>query len=291
MSDTALERPDWACLLCPPPSDDRPWKQADQGWRTCEACVEKLRDEVLADIRIYYRRLDPTPGANQEAGGRGAPGFGSKPGAQLHVVSMRDRRSLSYEVACDGIVYDWAPDPDGWSRPLPTGVHGPVELPGAYTVAREVWFGADGRPHSEQTRPPRSIPKALSSLAAMIAEDRSMAAPTGTVDDLTYWIDVQLDYVTRQEWVADVAEELRSLRAQLKPYAGEGRKNKILDCPAVLDEGQHTRVCGSPLYEPNRAGVIRCHACKNEWPRDKWHGTGPGYLSQVAVDSRPRRTA
>lgn len=286
---TATPRPDNACQLHSPPREGRSWALADQGYRTCEGCLITLRG-VLTDVRAYLSRLDPTPGASAEAGHRGAPGFGSKPAASLHVVAMLDRRSKSCEVARDGYVYDWVPDPTGWSPPLPDGVHGPLEAPGRYEK-RDVWFGADQRSHSEQTRPPRSVPTALTSLAAMIAEDREMTPPAGSVDAVVHWLDVEMAYVSRQDWVTDVNEELRSLRAQLKPYAGEGRKHKILDCPKTVDHGDYTSVCGAPIYEPNRHGVIRCHACKAEWPRDKWEGTGPEYLSQIADDKRPRRIA
>jgi len=296
-SEDSNERPDWACQLHQEPSEGHFWKQADEGWRTCEACLVKVRD-VIKDIRRLYSKLDVTPGAMQETGSRGAPGFGSKPGASLHVVSMRDKRSVSYEVGVDTVAYEnWRYDPDGWViKELPLGVQGP-EARGVYTTKREGWKARDGKVHSEQARPPRSVPKVLESLAQMIAEAWGREFPTGTVDQLCHWLDVSMDYVTKQGWCADVDEELRQLRAQLRPVSGEGRKNKILECPNIVDEDDHTRVCGANLYEPNRNGVIKCHACKREWSRDKWEGHGPdylrppGHLSLLATDTRQQRIA
>lgn len=286
-----MQRPEWACLLHQDPSEGRNWKQADDGYRTCESCLIKLR-EVITDIRRLYANLDATPGAMTESGTRGAPGFSSKPSASLHVVAMRDPRSVSYEVAADAIAYEgWVYDPEGWVvKPPAFGGIGPVAI-GVYTTKREGWRAADKKVHSEQGRPPRSVPKTLSSLGQMIAEEWGHEPPKGTVDQLCHWLDVAMDFVTKCDWCTDVADELRSLRAQLRPVGGDGRKNKILSCPNVVNEDDHTRVCGANLYEPNRQGVIKCHSCKREWPRDKWHGPGPEYLSQTATDTRPHRAA
>lgn len=278
-------RPTGACLTCRPPTADQDWRLADDGYRTCEKCLSNIR-QVISDIRTFYQRLDPTPGSMGESGSRGSPGFGSKPTVSLHIVAMRDRRSMAYEVARDGVEYTWVEDPRGWSPGLPEGVEGPLRAPGGF-VKREVWYGSDGRGHSEQSRPPRSIPKTIESLAQWVAEDREMTTPTGTVDELCCWIDNQLDHVTRQDWVGDFDAELRSLRAQLKPVAGEGQKNKILSCPSNIGDGEHIRICGANLYEPDRAGVIRCHACKHEWARDKWIGDGPEFLKQKRIAGLP----
>lgn len=293
----SLVRPDWVCLLHQDPSEGHSWRQADEGYRTCEDCLIKVR-AVITDIRRLYGKLDATPGAMQEAGSRGAPGFGSKPGASLHIVSMRDGRSKSYEIGHDTITYEnWKYDHEGWvEKPLPLGVEGPLAI-GSYTTKREGWKARDGKVHSEQARPPRSVPKTLASMGQMIAEEWGHEPPTGTVDQLCHWLDVAMDFVTKMDWCADVDEELRALRAQLRPVGGEGRKNKILACPNVVDEDDHTRVCGANLYEPNRQGVIKCHACKREWSRDKWEGNGPeflrkpGHLSLIATDTRQQRIA
>lgn len=271
------QRPNWACLTCTPPNSGHTWTQATSGYKTCDACLDRIRLCLLDIVKRYYK-LDTRPGANADPESRGAPGFGSRAPASDHVIVMRDRRSKSCEVAQDGTLYeDWqqvedVEDVEAWSRPLPKGVEGPLELPGKYTKAREVWFAADGRGHSEQERPPRSIHNTLDSLATMIAEERDMTPPFGTVADLGRWLDRQLDYCTRQDWIADLADELHQLQAQLKPVTGDKRQ-KIGKCPNTIDQGETSRECGHPLYAPTenaRDETIRCHGCGRTWPRPEW---------------------
>lgn len=273
-----IERPDWACVLCPPPSGTRNWRQADSGYKTCDGCLDRLR-LTLHEVAKRYYKLDTRPGANSDPETRGAPGFGSRAPASEHIIVMRDRRSKSCEVTMDGTLYeDWAQsedpenDEEAWSRPLPKGVEGPLEPPGKYTKAREVWFAADGRGHQEQERPPRSIHGALDSMCSMVAEDRDMTPPFGPVADLSRWLDKQLDYVTRQDWVVDVSNELYELLAQLKPVTGDKRQ-KIGRCPNTIDEGEHSRECGHPLYAPTanaKDETIRCGGCGRTWTPAHW---------------------
>lgn len=262
------ERPDNACLICPPPFGNRTWRRAEDGYRTCDPCLERL-GETLLDVAVRYGRLDPTPGANSDAGGRGAPGFESRSPASDHIIVMRDRRSKSCEVAVDGEVYVW----DRTFQPrLPPGVEGPLEAPGAYVARKEAWFDSGGRAHFESERPPLSIPFTISGLADLVAEDREMTAPRGTVNDIAVWLDKQLDYVARQEWVVDVHETLVRLLGQLKPVTGDP-KIRIGQCPNTIDEGETTRECKTPLYAPtdsSKDDTIRCSGCGRPWPREKW---------------------
>ncbi|HEY9413532.1 MAG TPA: hypothetical protein VIQ30_02130 [Pseudonocardia sp.] len=325
MSETpnALARPDNACLLCPPPLGTRTWRRADDGYRTCDLCLEKL-GETLLDVVVRYGRLSPVPGANTDAGGRGAPGFESRSPASDHIILMRDWRSKSCEVAVDGKVYVW--DPKHQER-LPNGVQGPLEAPGAYVAHREAWFDSGGRAHFEQERPPLSIPWTLASLADLVAEDRDMSGPrlahaprspyphTRIVWDGQYqrrlprgvlgplrapgrwtreaaldpmhemwrWLNHQLDYVCRQDWVGDVSEQLHRLLGQLKPLTGDPRI-KIGECPNTIDEGEHTRECRAPLFAPtdsSKDDTIRCGGCGRLWPREEWTDLGR-LLAQAA---------
>jgi hypothetical protein len=269
-----LERPANACLTCPPPKQAPHWRLADSGYRTCSSCYDNLR-EILKEIAKRFGRLNPRPGAAGDDSGRGTPGFGSRPAANPHIIVMTDWRSKSCEVAADGVQYVWDPLADATLDP---GQYGPPA--GAYVARREVWYGADGRGHVEQERPPRSIPGALSSVAALIAEERDVVAPTTRrVADLIRWIDQQLDWLTRQQLVADVEAELRELAAQLRPVTGDQR-SRIGTCPNTLDEGEHSRECGTRLYSPLRGDTIKCHACGREWPRPEWEDLGR--LLQVA---------
>lgn len=257
-------KPDAACITCPPPREDQPWRLADRGYLTCAGCLDRIR-EALKDIAKRYEQLDPAPGASGEHGSRGAPGFGSRAPASEHVIVMTDWRSKSCEVSSDGVQYVWDPLADTTLEP---GQYGPPA--GAYVAKREVWYGADGRGHAEQERPPRSIPAALSSLASLIAEERDLTDPRQQVSEITRWLDQQLDWLTRQPLVVDVWAELRELVAQLKPVTGDPGRRHIGLCPVVIDEGEHTRECGARLYAPLKGDEIECRSCGEVWPREKW---------------------
>lgn len=267
-------RPDWACLLCRPPEDDQEWTRAHDAYTTCDKCHEKLCQR-LTDIVDRYDRLDTTPGSSGDHGTRGAPGFGSRSPASDHIIVMRDWRSKSHEVGHDTIRYRWDPDV---THQLAKGVHGPVEAPGAYVKA-DGWVAGDGKLHTEQERPPRSIPFTLGCLTQMVAEDRDMTPPqTRLVPQLAHWLNQQSDYITRQDWVGDIDDELRSLLKQLMPVTGDP-KIWIGDCPNTLDEGEHTRECRAPLYAPtdsSKDDTIRCPnpECNRKWTRAQWVDLG-----------------
>jgi hypothetical protein len=271
-------RPDNSCLTCPPPAGNRTWRRAEDGYRICDLCLEKLGENLL-DVVVRYRRLNPMPGSNADQGGRGVPGFESRSPASDHVILMRDWRSKSCEVASDGKIYVW--DPKFQPR-LPQGVEGPLEAPGAYVDHKEAWFDSGGRAHFEQERPPLSVPFTLSGLADLVAEDRGMSAPRGPLNDLAVWLDAQLDHVARQDWVTDFHETLMRLLGQLKPLTGDP-KIRIGYCPNTIDEGEHTRECGKPLFAPtdvSKDDTIKCGGCGRSWPREEW--TELGRLLQAA---------
>jgi hypothetical protein len=232
----ATPRPARACLLCPPPRTDGAWRLADDSYRTCSGCLDRLR-EALKDIAKRYAQLDPTPGASGEHGTRGAPGFGSRSPASEHILCMTDRRSSP--------------------------------------VAR-TWLGADGRLHCESERPPLSVHNVLDTAAWAIAEERGIDGPgvTATVDELTRWIDVQLDWATRNDIVTDLWADLRALLAQLKPVTGEPGRRRVGTCPNTIDEGDETRPCEAPLFAPLNSDVIKCRACGREWHRPEWEQLG-----------------
>ena len=267
MSDMpeTTKRPEWACLLHYAPASGCSFTRADDGYRTCARCLDRLRDD-LQDVSRRYLLLDPRPGASGDHGSRGAPGFGSRPAASPHIICMTDRRSKSCEVATDATVYVWDPLAD---TTLEAGVLGPPA--GAYVDKREVWYGRDGRAHTEQERPPRSVPAALASWAGLVAEERDITTAVSTdVHDLCRWLDQHLDWITRQDLAADFATEIRELVAQLKPVTGEPGRRHIGLCPNVIDEGAHSRECGAKLFAPLRGDSIECRACDRVWLRNEW---------------------
>jgi hypothetical protein len=225
------QRPAHACLTCAPPKT-RAWWPADPGYRTCSTCYDKIR-ELLAEINRRYMQLDPAPGGSGEHGSRGAPGFGSRPAASPHIITMRDRRSSS---------------------------------------VAHVWVGKDGRVHQEPERPPLSVPGVLDTLAWDVAEHRGQDGPDPRwrVHQLVAYLDSNLDWSTRQASVVDLSDALRALAAQLRPVTGEPGRRHIGLCPVVIDEGETTRECGARLYAPLKGDQIECGACGETWAREKW---------------------
>lgn len=297
VSDNA-SRPTNSCVLCPPPFGNRTWSRREDGYQTCLSCLEKL-SETLLDVVVRYRKLNPAPATSGDSG-RFAPGFESRSPASDQIILMRDWRSKSCEVACDEVIYYWDP---AYQPRLPNGVHGPLEPPGAYVSKREVWSASDGRRHTEQERPPLSVPWTLSALVDLVAEQRDMRGPRlahrprssyphlrivwnagrwepepalDPMTELQRWLDPQLDFVARQDWVTDVSELLHRMQSQLKPYTGDPR-TRIGDCPNTIDEGAHTRDCRTPLFAPTdfaKDDMIRCAGCGRPWHRDEWGALG-----------------
>lgn len=221
------ERPSTACLLCPPPSGTRRWRLADPHHRTCELCLDRLR-ENLKDIGARYFALTPMSGSCGELGGRGTPGFGSRPPGNLHIMVMRDPRS---------------------------------------SADAHVWMGGDGRVHQESDRPPLSVWSVLITEATDIAERRGFDdfdPGLWTVDELVRWLDKQLDWVTRQETVSEFGAAMRTLLGQLKPVTGDALRF-IGRCPTEIEEGEHVRICDARLYAPRDGDTVRCGACGRSW--------------------------
>lgn len=187
-----LERPDGACLTCPPPSGYRPWRLADRRFTTCSGCYERLA-EMLRSIRAGYSRLDVRPGGGAGDGPR-TPGFGSKPPLNLTVVCMTDPRGT-------GDAQEWTGS-DGKVHREPE--HPTLSVPGAlYTLA---WFIAGMRSFSGEV-------------------------PVDVVE-LTYWLSDQLDWITRRDEVVAFAATLRRLDRQISLVNdGPSERAWIARCP------------------------------------------------------------
>lgn len=232
MSEPLIERPSGACQLCRPPLDQR-WRHAAPGRQICESCHEQLSD-TLQDVGRRYYQLNPRPsgsgGAHDE---RGAPGFSSRPGGNLHIIAMRDTRSS--------------------------------------TVAH-IWVGGDGRIHSESEHPPLSVVSVLETEAYSVAELREYGhQPPGTVYELVRWLTVQLDWISRQTFIADFDAALRELQHQLQPVTGSPRI-WISVCPnTITDAEDNTRNCTGNLFAPgDDATHIGCSTCGRRWGRPEW---------------------
>jgi hypothetical protein len=117
---------------------------------------------------------------------------------------------------------------------------------------------------------PHSVPGVLAAWTALLADERSYAPPAGTVPAMAQFLDRNLDYITRQDWVEDLAAELRELHSQLRAIGQQRRRIGI--CPNTIDSGDTTKQCGTTLYAPLYGDTIKCWApdCGREWPRAEW---------------------
>lgn len=246
-----IDRPDSACRLHTPPTGTRPWTRAEPGFTTCQVCAEKLEDRLL-DIARRYARLDPSPGGTGDYGTRGAPGFGSKPPLNLHVVAVTDRRS---------------------------------------GAGAKAWIAGDRKVHCESERPPLCTFNELDTLAWDVCERRGFDDGHGQdrVSGLCDWLIRQLDWVTRQPDVAVFARSVRSIVTKLMPLTGDPRI-WVAKCPNTIDDGEHTHVCDANLYYPTSGDTIMCGnpECQRKWRRHEWNGDGPGSLAGLIEDRRRR---
>lgn len=227
-----VPRPGGACLTCKPPRPNRSWRMAYSGHRTCEDCPGWMLG-LLAEIAHRYEQLDPSPGGSSDLESRGAPGFGSRSPASDHVIAMTDIRSSS---------------------------------------VAHVWMAGDKRVHQESERPPLSVYAVLLTEVYDVAELRSMSLPDPcfAVRHLTVWLSRHVEWLTRQDTIADFADVLKTLTRQLKPVTGDPQQKPFGRCPNTIDEGESSRSCDGPLYAPRAdTSLIHCTACGRDWDNNK----------------------
>jgi hypothetical protein len=236
-----LERPSWACVLHAPPKTNA-WWPADSGFKTCQSCDDHLR-EGLEDVAARFLQLDPRPGGTGIPGGRGAPGFVSRPPLNLHVVALRDPRS---------------------------------------SQDAHIWVGGDGRVHREDERPPLSVFGTLSTLCWEVAEHRGVSGPDDHDDvyALIRFLRRWLPYAARhEELIVEIDDRVRALQGQLRPMTGDGRRFVGL-CPvAVFDpdldpedaDTADPTFCDARLYAPlSFDESLVCFACGASWGYEEW---------------------
>jgi len=138
--------------------------------------------------------------------GRRGPGFASRSPASDHIIAITDHRSQRY-------------DPGD-----------PHSAPGLLTSwVQWVW--------SERYEPTAlDQPDYLTRLATL-PRTVATAAP---------WLDQQLDWLTRQDTVADLHLELGELHSQLRAATGEPTSPPLGHCIELLDTGE----CEAPIRMP-----------------------------------------
>jgi hypothetical protein len=91
--------------------------------------------------------------------------------------------------------------------------------------------------------------------------------PHGTAPALAGWLVGQLDTLRRQDWAADLLQELRdALNACAHATDRAGAKVFAGMCPTVTMEGS----CDTPLYAQPGRPVSRCRKCEAEWDVTDW---------------------
>jgi ribosomal protein L37E len=124
----------------------------------------------------------------------------------------------------------------------------------------------------------------LEGLAWEIIEARGYENGHGQseVVDLIYWIDRQLDWVTRQETVGEFEMVVRTVNHKLMPLTGDPRIF-VCKCPNPIDDGEKIVPCGANLYYPRKGDTIACGNpdCRRRWRAHEWHSRDSEGLSSM----------
>lgn len=88
-----------------------------------------------------------------------------------------------------------------------------------------------------------------------------------TVPGLVDWLIRELDWITRQSWVEDLAVELADMLVHLRVQAGDPPARVIARCIELRPDGTY---CGTPLYEPEPTPgdsdvTITCPRCRRRY--------------------------
>jgi hypothetical protein len=220
------------CQLC----KENPRDGGTLCWDHCDAIRYMLdpynvgvpEEEITASIPQLYMMLTPRPGGGGDDGRR-APGFRSTPAASLHILTMRDDRSVN--------------DPQEWHG---AGPNGRPDLTKTYT---------------EDDSPPRPIRKAIAGVAEALVEHMELEGPRldngeffspPSVTGMCMWLLGHLDVITSHPDADDIHNDLLDLTEQLRPAVGDRRVPPAGWCiEQIRDRHSHDiRECGAPLYLP-----------------------------------------
>jgi hypothetical protein len=144
---------------------------------------------------------------------------------------------------------------------------------------------------------------AVSEWARMIREDLSLDTPAvdmlrtvpagrATMNRELATIRFHWDWVLRQPWLDQFADDMRDVLHSLKHV---GRLNErwmcIGPCPVIrlVDVGeygaQRAESCGAMLRVKANAGEIICRKCGTVWPRGRWHELGDPWTDYAALSN------
>ncbi|MCK2237724.1 MULTISPECIES: hypothetical protein [unclassified Crossiella] len=157
----------------------------------------------------------------------------------------------------------------------PTGTRGAPGFGSRSPANDAVIVATDIRTRHEEEGDPHSVLAVMSSWADNIIEYTGAPERSGpaTVAGEVRVIIKHLDFVTKQLWVVDLAEEIYALQRQLLATLGlQERSVPVGTCPArVPDPGSaHLVVCGQQLRVRLHSERITCRSCGAAWPRERW---------------------
>jgi hypothetical protein len=205
-----------ACLILGCGKDTSSDDSLSDGYLICWFHQEQLRAK-LRTIETYMGLVSPMP----KTGGLGvrrAPGFGSRPPADLNAIVMTDPRSAAGGQGLDD-------DPD----------------------------------------PMLSVPAVLGAWTGLLHD----VCPNTVEEALTALL-VRVDWIARQDWVADFAEEITKLYGQLRSVVRDEPWPTVGPCIRSGCVGTVRRV-DAPHADPDLAAEgrteqrVRCGLCRHDY--------------------------
>ncbi|GAA4527516.1 hypothetical protein [Amycolatopsis samaneae] len=232
------------------------------GYRTCDPCADALRTDIQELARLFPELVHAAvPSGGSPSTGRTSPGYGSRSPARDTVLVLTDRRTRAED---DGdphsvleILSSWADNiredtgmgmPDANAREAGSLLVGWLDF-----TANQPWAGKLDTP--------------LSKLRDEITEQLGLTPRTvvGEAAFLVEW----LDWITRQYWVTDLADEIRDLLFMVRTVTGTAEATiPVGTCPVPSETPGWP--CGAQLRVRANAEWITCPRCRTRWPRASW---------------------
>lgn len=197
----------------------------------CTACLRRLTG-LLAAIPAGHARLDPAPGAAGPSGGRGAPGYGSRPPARVDVLSLLV--APGHAVTSRPLVVD---EPDERADP-DTPENAPGHAPLVVAVGR--W--------ADRAREDGLLPG--------LAGPRTVAGECLRLSGI-------VELLAARWWVGDMVRDLAGTAHRLRAALGEPDAPTVPvgRCPRLVDDTP----CDGPVRARLTADTATCARCHHRW--------------------------
>lgn len=120
----------------------------------------------------------------------------------------------------------------------------------------------DARTRTSRPHDPRSVLATLRTYTTIVRTQHHLEwRASATVDSEAQLLGTWWDWTCRQDWVGELARDLRVLRRQLRTETGEPPHKPVGHCMNTVDEGASTRECGAALFAPHGGSAIQCRHC------------------------------